>query len=74
MDQEFPQMSALCLSDSRGSLLPRVQHNLPRRRVQGIAEQVFATEPVRPMHDFPIVELAFTSKPEANEHSKPDVL
>ena len=46
----------------------------PECRVQGIAEQVFATEPLRPMHDFPIAELAFTSKPEANEHSKPDVL
>ena len=46
----------------------------PELRVQGIAEQVFTTEPLRPVHNFPIAELAFTSKPEADEHSKPDVL
>ena len=39
----------------------------PELRVQGIAEQVFSTEPLRPVHSFPIAELAITSKPEANE-------
>ena len=57
-----------------GATSPARFATTPELRVQDIAEQVFATEPLRPVHSFPIAELAFTSKPEANEHSKPDVL